>query len=137
MLAYVKQKSTDHLVSNHPNANHESHSHPTMMANVMGGETFGLAPNAKLWLFNALPKLTKVAVLLAFETIAKLDLDSLGIKKGGGILCLPFGFPNTEGAHHPLAAALKYLMDVKNLKVVTAAPNRHVNPTYVTYSIQG
>lgn len=103
-----------------------------MMANVMSGETFGLAPQAKFWLFNAFPKLTKVAVLLAFETISKMNLDDLNIKKGGGILCLPFGFPNCQKTNHPLAAALDYLMKVKNLKIVTATPNRQVNFPFLT-----
>lgn len=101
-------------------------SHASMMANVMAGDTFGLARRAKFWLHNT-PKLSKVSALLAWEAIAKFDFKEANIKAGAGIMCLPFGFADTPKENHPLARALAYLVHTKDIKVVVAAPNNHVS----------
>jgi hypothetical protein len=98
-----------------------------MMANVMAGDTFGLARRAKFWLYNPTPKLSKVSVLLAWEAIAKFDFEAANVKAGAGIMCLPFGFADTPKENHPLARALAYLVHTKDIKVVVAAPNNHVS----------
>lgn len=95
----------------------------------MAGDTFGLAPKAKLWLFTAAVKLTKVWVLLALEMLARADFTREQIKAGTGILCLPFGFANTPASKHPLATALSYLV-IKGFKVVTTAPNNKVGKAH-------
>lgn len=102
-------------------------SHASMMANVMAGDTFGLARRAKFWLYNPTSKLSKVSALLAWEAIAKFDFEAANIKSGAGIMCLPFGFADTPKENHPLARALTYLVHNKDIKVVVAAPNNHVS----------
>lgn len=103
-------------------------SHATIMANVISGDTFGLAPRSKLWVYTGTPKLTKVAVLLAFEEIARFDFEKHSIKPTGGILCLPFAFHNSEVRNCPLTSALKYLITKTQLKVVVPAANNSVSP---------
>lgn len=98
------------------------------MANVVSGDTFGLAPRSKLWVYTGTPKLTKVAVLLAFEEIARFDFEKHSIKPTGGILCLPFAFHNSEVRNCPLTSALKYLITKTQLKVVVPAANNSVSP---------
>jgi hypothetical protein len=106
-------------------------SHATIMANIISGDTCGLAPRSKLWVYTGTPKLTKVAVLLAFEDIARFDLESENIKPTGGILCLPFAFHNSEEDNCPLRSALKYLITKTQLKVVIPAANNSVCPEFM------
>lgn len=98
-----------------------------MMVNVMAGDTFGLAPRAKVWAYTAATKLSKVSVLLAWEAIAMFDFEKANVKVGAGIMCLPFGFADTPSKDHSLARALDYLVHTKNIKMVVAAPNNHVS----------